>query len=80
MFLSQIELLLLYRLRRDESLKHGELSVLYPIYAMNFIWVSIMSPYFFETDSMNEVKWVGVLAIVAGVALIGLGSIGEDND
>lgn len=57
------------------SLKHGELSVLYPIYAMNFIWVAIMSPVFFpETDSMNLMKWAGVAAIVVGVTFIGLGS------
>ena len=59
------------------SLKHGELSVLYPLYAMNYIWIAIMSPYFFPTDFMNPLKWAGVLAIVCGVALIGLGSGGK---
>jgi multidrug transporter EmrE-like cation transporter len=59
------------------SLKYGELSVLYPIYAMNFIWVAIMSPRIFPTDHMNALKWAGVLAIVAGVSLIGLGSRGD---
>lgn len=59
------------------SLKHGELSVLYPLYAMNYIWVAIMSPYFFPTDFMNPLKWAGVLAIVCGVALIGFGSGGK---
>lgn len=59
------------------SLKHGELSVLYPIYALNFIWVSILSPYFFESDYMNAVKWFGVIAIVIGVSLIGMGSRNE---
>ena len=63
------------------SLKYGELSVLYPIYAMNFIWVAIMSPVFFpETDSMNTLKWGGVLSIVVGVSLIGLGGKGGDSD
>jgi len=57
------------------SLKHGELSVLYPIYAMNFVWVAIMSPVFFPlTDSMNAMKWAGVVAIVFGVTFISLGS------
>ena len=56
------------------ALRHGELSVLYPIYALNFIWVSVLSPAFFPADSMNAVKWTGVLLIVAGVSAIGLGS------
>jgi len=57
------------------SLKHGELSVLYPIYAMNFVWVAIMSPHFFPgADIMTPLKWIGVGAIVVGVALIGMGS------
>lgn len=56
------------------ALKHGELSVLYPIYALNFVWVSVLSPAFFPADSMNTVKWMGVLLVVAGVSAIGLGS------
>jgi|WetSurMetagenome_2_1015567.scaffolds.fasta_scaffold203319_2 multidrug transporter EmrE-like cation transporter len=58
------------------SLKYGELSVLYPIYAMNFIWVAIMSERVFPDDHMNSIKWAGIIAIVCGVALIGLGSRG----
>jgi multidrug transporter EmrE-like cation transporter len=62
------------------SLKYGELSVLYPIYAMNFIWVAIMSPMIFATDSMNTLKWAGIFSVVMGVILIGYGSGGKKND
>ena len=55
------------------SLKYGELSVLYPIYALNFIWVSIMSPVFFATDSMSPIKWVGVAFVMLGISVINLG-------
>ncbi len=55
-------------------LKHGELSVIYPIVATSFIWVSIFSPIFFTTDSMNILKWVGVFIIIGGVIFIGIGS------
>ena len=58
------------------SLKYGELSVLYPLYALNFIWVSILSPRVFPSDSMNLVKWGGVVLVIIGVSLIGLGSKG----
>jgi len=57
------------------SLKYGELSVLYPIYALNFIWVSILSPYFFPSDSMNAVKWLGVFFVISGIVFVaGLGA------
>jgi multidrug transporter EmrE-like cation transporter len=57
------------------SLKHGELSTLYPIYAMNFIWVAMLVPYIFpDSDHMNNLKWAGVILVVAGVASIGFGS------
>lgn len=59
------------------SLKYGDLSVLYPIYALNFIWVSVLSPVFFDSDSMNAVKWLGVFLVVLGVSIIGYGSRGE---
>ena len=62
------------------SLRHGELSILYPIYAMNFVWVAILSPSIFpDHDFMNATKWAGVMAIVLGVALLGLGSGEEAN-
>ncbi len=62
------------------SLKYGELSVLYPIYAMNFVWVAIASPIVFAgADSMNIMKWAGVGAIVFGVGLIGVGSRGGED-
>ncbi|MBD3387536.1 MAG: hypothetical protein GF416_00790 [Candidatus Altiarchaeales archaeon] len=56
------------------ALKYGELSVLYPIYAMNFIWVAIASPHFFPSDFMNGLKWAGVASVFLGVTLIGFGS------
>jgi len=60
------------------SLRWGELSVLYPIYALNFIWVSVMSPIFFAQDTMSPVKWLGVFIVVVGVSLVGYGSRGGD--
>lgn len=56
------------------ALKYGELTVLYPLYATNYIWVSILSPIFFPTDSMNPLKWIGVFVIIIGMTLIGNGS------
>jgi len=55
------------------SFRGGEVSVLYPIIATGFIWVSFLSM-FFLSESMNIFKWIGVFTIVGGIALIGYSS------
>lgn len=55
------------------SLKKGELSVLYPIYAISYIWVLLIS-YFFFNESINLLKLIGVLLIMIGVSFVGAGS------
>lgn len=56
------------------ALKGGELSVLYPIIATSYVWVSLFSPMFFPSDIMNPLKWVGVICIIIGISFIGFGS------
>ena len=58
------------------ALKHGELSVLYPVIGMNYVWVSLFSMWLLG-EIMNTLKWIGVGAIIIGVSLIGYGSRGE---
>ncbi|MEW6062888.1 MAG: EamA family transporter [Nanoarchaeota archaeon] len=53
------------------ALKYGELSAVYPIYATNYIWVSLLSLYILK-EMMNYFKWLGVLFIVIGVGLLGV--------
>jgi multidrug transporter EmrE-like cation transporter len=55
------------------ALRHGELSILYPVIALTFVWVSILSALIFH-EPMNAVKIIGIIVIVAGVAVLGLGS------
>jgi len=55
------------------ALKYGDLSVLYPINALAYIWVSLLSPYLLD-DSMNLIKWIGIFFIIGGVSSIGYGS------
>lgn len=59
------------------SLKGGDLSVLYPIIATGYVWVSILSIRFLG-EVMNFWKWGGIAAILLGVSFIGLGS--RDGD
>lgn len=55
------------------ALKGGEVTILYPIIATSYIWVSILSMVVLG-ESMNFYKWLGVFVIVAGVVCVGLGS------
>lgn len=55
------------------GLRGGELSVLYPLVALSYVWVSILSNRILK-EEMGVWKWAGVVLIVAGVGLIGIGS------
>jgi len=55
------------------ALRRGHLSVLYPIIALTYVWVTILSPMFF-VDPLNGFKVAGVALIVGGVSMIGVGT------
>lgn len=52
------------------ALRYGELSVLYPIIAVTYVWVSILSV-FLLGETMNPFKIAGLAVIVVGVTVIG---------
>jgi multidrug transporter EmrE-like cation transporter len=54
------------------ALRDGELSILYPIIALTYVWVTILSVYFFH-ESLNVFKLLGVAVVVTGVAVLGRG-------
>lgn len=55
------------------ALKGGELSVLYPLVASTYVWVSLWSIKFLK-EKMNKKKWTGILLVIIGVVFIGLGA------
>ena len=55
------------------ALRHGELSVLFPILSLSYIWVDLLSLYFFH-EHMNVWKTVGIVLVMGGVALLGRAS------
>lgn len=55
------------------ALKGGDLSLLYPLASLSYVWVSILSILVLK-EKMNSTKWFGILLILVGVSLIGLGS------
>jgi drug/metabolite transporter (DMT)-like permease len=55
------------------ALRDGELSQLYPIIAMTYVWVTLLS-YTLLKEPPNWYKNFGIATIVIGVAIIGRGS------
>ena len=54
------------------ALKDGELSMLYPIIALTYVWVTLLS-YLVLGEPPNAWKNVGIATIVIGVAVLGRG-------
>lgn len=55
------------------ALKGGELSVLYPLVAITYVWVSLWSVKILK-EKMNKNKWMGIMLVVVGVVVSGLGA------
>ena len=55
------------------ALRDGELSILWPVYALSYVWVALLSMHFFG-DHMNGWKGIGIALIIVGVGLLGRAS------
>lgn len=55
------------------ALRSGHLSVLYPFVALSFVWVTLLSIFLFNEHVATH-NWLGIIAIIIGVSLIGMGS------
>ena len=55
------------------ALRDGQLSTLYPIISLTFVWVNLLSIYLFG-DHMNLWKAVGIVLVITGVAVLGKAS------
>ena len=55
------------------ALRHGELSLLYPLISLSYVWVAILSVVVFQ-ETMNPFKIAGICVIIAGVAVMGSGA------
>jgi uncharacterized membrane protein len=59
------------------AFKNGEVTVLYPIIALSYIWVSILAVYFFG-ETMNIYRWIAIIFVFIGIVSIGIG--GKDSE
>jgi multidrug transporter EmrE-like cation transporter len=55
------------------ALRHGELSVLWPVISLSYVWVAVISVVWFH-EPMNLPKAAGVAVIIFGVAILGRGA------
>ncbi len=55
------------------ALKYGELSVLYPFAALQYVWANLLSKVYLK-EKLTPQKWLGIVLISIGVSLIGIGA------
>lgn len=54
-----------------KGISHGEISVLFPLVSLGYVWTTIWSKLFFD-EAMTRVKLTGLGLILAGCALLNL--------
>lgn len=56
-----------------KGIAHGQLSVLYPMVSLSYVWALIWAKIFFQERFTKE-KFVGLGLVIAGVCFVGFGS------
>jgi uncharacterized membrane protein len=52
------------------ALKGGNLSVLYPLVSLSYVWTCLLSIKMLG-EKMSTLKWLGIILIIVGVGFIG---------
>lgn len=52
------------------ALRKGQLSLLYPVISLTYVWVTVLSVLIFK-ENLNVFKTMGLTIVVAGVAVLG---------
>lgn len=55
------------------ALRKGELSLLYPVFTLTYVWVTVLSVEILH-ETVNNLKLAGLTMIIAGVAVLGKAS------
>jgi len=51
------------------ALRYAQLSILYPLIATSYIWVTLLATIFLG-EQLSSGRWLGIAFIVAGISLI----------
>jgi len=52
------------------ALRHAELSILYPVLSLTYVWVAVLSVVVFH-EAMPPLRILGIATVVMGVAILG---------
>lgn len=55
------------------AFRSADVSLLYPVIATSYIWVSLLSLWLFN-ETVSLLHWFGIVVIIMGVVFVGLGS------
>jgi multidrug transporter EmrE-like cation transporter len=53
------------------SLRYSDLSLIYPIYALTFVWIALIS-FFVLSEPLTFFKSFGIILIISGVSILGV--------
>ena len=53
------------------SLNYSDLSIIYPVFALTFVWITLIS-YFILYEPLTLYKSMGILLIISGVSILGV--------
>ena len=56
------------------ALKSVDLAIIFPINALTYVWVSLLSVRFLG-EKMNKYKWLGITSIILGVSMISFSAV-----
>lgn len=56
------------------ALKYSELSFLYPLTGLSYVWTALYSAHFLG-EKINKYTWLGIAFTVSGVLLIGFSAL-----
>lgn len=51
------------------ALPYGELSIIYPLTSLSYIYISILSTYYLN-EKMTKNKWIGIILIIIGSFMV----------
>lgn len=51
------------------ALKHGRLSLLYPVIATSYVWVTLLSSWVLG-EKITSQHWIGIALILSGIVVI----------